>query len=202
MRGLVAVSFVALLAGCASPQRMASLDSMGTMSYGKNSYGHETLEGVRFSYPSAEAAGDALPLCVAKTVQNRAVTLADTTSRVGPYSGMVYNQRSAREAGGGQVISYVSEDKQTVVATGTTGFGERGAVINDEQSLSYTLTVKNTAAGATYEFANLQKAYRDTGAMANEGYQAVGAWSAARPDKAVSTLKTIAESVNGCLASM
>jgi len=202
MRLAVVAGLGMLLAGCASPQRMASLDSMGAMSYGKNSYGHETLEGVRFSYPPAKVAGDALPLCVAKTVENRAVTLSDTTSRVGPYSGMVYNQRSAREAGGGQVISYVSEDKQTVVATGTTPFGERGAVVNDEQSLTFTLTVKNSTSGATYEFAKLQKAYRDTGAMANEGYQDVGAWSAARPDRAVSALKALADKVSGCLASM
>ena len=198
MRIVTAAITIASLAGCQAPVRMTGLDDLGgQIEYGKKSYGLESIEGVKFTYPPNEKSGDALPLCVAQTVENNSVTLEGNATTSGFYS-----WKSSRETGGGQVISYVSDDKKTVVANGTTTFGSKGVFGNSEQYIRYVLSMKSTPESLVASFGKVQRARGSTGSLANQGYEAVGTWKQMQPDQVVTSLKLVSDKIEECLTAL
>ena len=198
MRIVIAAITIASLAGCQAPVRMTGLDDLGgQIEYGNKSYGLESIEGVKFVYAPQDKSGDALPVCVAQTVENNSVTLEGTMT-VGRY----YSWSNERETGGGQVISYVSDDRKTVIANGTVTLGSKGLLTNSEQFIRYTLSMKSTPNGLIASFGKVQRALASTGSMKNQGFEPIGTWKQMHPDQAIKTLKSVSDKIDACLAEL
>lgn len=149
----------------------------------------EAIETVRF--PATEESGNTT-LCVAKIVSNNSVTLQDSSGSFwGPYTGRYYQNNKSFQAGGGDVIIY--QDDRSIVARGVSEYAA-SAFVN--RAVRFTLTVSDNQ----YEFSNIEQAQMNTGVAPNTGYHKIGAWSGADPDKAVSSLKLIAQEIDSCRA--
>lgn len=202
MRKLLVVPLVVALAGCVMAGRAPGLAAYDSASYEQDQYGQEFITAVTFRYPAQpDLSADALPLCIVKTVDNRSVTLSDSSrSWVGPYSGYYYRAGIQREAGGGEVLSFVSSDKREAVATGTTTHRYSFGAAPIERSVRFTLNAKASVSETVFQFDRLEWAQLDTGIAANNGYSRIGAWEKAQPELAAASLKAIADKLNACLS--
>lgn len=199
---LSVLSLAVALSGCVMTGRAPNLATYDTASYEKDQYGQEYMTGLSFKYPApARLKPDALPLCIVKTIDNRSVTLSDSSrSWVGPYSGYYYRMGVQREAGGGEVLSFVSEDKREAVATGTVTHRYTFGMAPIERSVRFTLNAKVGASETMFRFDRLEWAQLDTGVAANNGYDRIGAWEKARPELAAESLKLVADKLSSCLS--
>ncbi|MNR34942.1 hypothetical protein D3C85_1527530 [compost metagenome] len=109
---------------------------------------------------------------------------------------MVENQR---EAGGGGVIVQASKDGRSVVAERVTEYST-SSLIPIQRAVRFTLSAKVGDAGRTFYFSKLEQAQLDTGVASNTGYRKIGVWSGANPDLALSSIRDVAGSINGCLS--
>lgn len=202
IRMLYLVLFVSLLAGCATgqvDQRFASQDGI-ELSQGSNGYPY--FESATFEMPAHSLTGDELPLCVAKTVSNNSVTLHDASgSFVGRYTGNYYQNNNVRESGGGGVISYVSDDKSAVVATGVDKYSFNVSFgIPITRAVRYTLSARSDSAGSVYNFSDITQAQLDTGVLANSGFDPVAAWEGTNPDKVYDLFSGVVRNIEDCLS--
>ena len=194
---------VVLLAGCATRTRTPELAQYQNVKYATNEkWGYEYIEGVEYSYPGASKAGkDALPVCIAQNVQNKAVTLRGNQNS-GFFRGAFWNTGTSDTVGGGSVISYVSDDRNTVVAQGTNIHDTGNVLAPNKDAVSFRLTAKRSPAGTSMAFSNLERASEDSGQMANQGFYKVGSWSGASPTRVLDGLKKTADTINNCLGTL
>lgn len=200
MRVLIAVLMAVALTGCATGARSPALAGMDNVSY-ETERGHDFIKEVTYKFEGPTATkGDALPLCVAKVVRNDSVTLGDKASSFfGAYTGTYYQKNSAREAGGGSVIQYASDDRSQVEAQGVEKY-TFGGLLPIEVAVRYGLSAKVAANARTFVFSGLNQAQLQTGAASNDGFNKVGAWPGARPERAVEAVKKVAVNINDCLS--
>lgn len=197
------VGAVVLLAGCATRTRTPELAQYQNVKYATNEkWGYEYIEGVTYTYPGTSKAGkDALPVCVAQNVQNKAVNLRGNQNS-GFLGGSFWNTGNSETVGGGSVISYVSDDRNSVVAQGT-NIHDTGVILApNKDAVAFRLTAKRSPAGTAMAFSNLERASEDTGSMSNQGYYKVGSWGGASPTRVLDGLKKTADTINGCLSSL
>lgn len=202
MRLAVLVCAALVLGGCASVSQVSpAIQGMENVEIGPGPGGHQYVNKVSYQFDGAVVAGEALPICVVQNVQNRQVTLEDSSSqRFVPYVGVV-SKESAREVGGGQVITYVSEDKQTVLANGATAYQHTSMMLSIDQSVRFSLSAKSSQEGLSVVFTEIDQAQIDTGAIANTGYKKLGAWPAQNPEMAIERLNAIATNIADCVKS-
>lgn len=200
MRILLAAAVSLLMTGCATNVRSPALAGLENVQYELGAHDNEYVKSAAFSYEGQVPDADALPMCVAKVVQNRSVTLKDSSrGYVGAYSGMYYGNQAAREAGGGTVIQYVSDDKKSIVAQGATSYSF-GGLIPIQESVRFGLSAKVTGNARSLIFDRIERAQLNTGAVSNSGFTKVGAWSGARPEMVIKSLRTLADDLNNCLS--
>ncbi|WP_193090531.1 hypothetical protein [Advenella sp. FME57] len=199
----IVLATVVLLAGCATRTRTPELAQYQSVKYATNEkWGYEYIEGVTYDYPGASKAGkDVLPVCIAQNVQNKAVTLRGNQNS-GFLGGTYWNTGNSETVGGGSVISYVSDDRNTVVAQGTNTHDTGVILAPNKDAVAFRLTAKRSTAGTTMAFSNLERASEDTGQMANQGFYKVGSWSGASPTRVLDGLKKTADTINTCIGSL
>ncbi len=147
----------------------------------------EALQSVRF--PANSRGGD-LEFCVAKNVINPAVTFADSAdSFFGAFTGTYYHDTDTTTVGGGSVIQHSSE--KGVIAVGVTSY-ELSALV--KRYVRFQLTATNDQ----YEFDKLEQVQANSGAVPNNGFHPVGAFSGANPKKALESLEEIAKNIDYC----
>lgn len=193
MRILMVVAMVGVLAGCADNVRMPELSQYQADFAPWSS--SELVDSVRFE--KAGPPGD-LPRCIAETVSNQGETLSDSSgSFVGAYTGNYYNVERGTHVGGGSVIEYAAPDGRLVVASGSTRYAVNSLV---SRSVRFKLSVRQADAGRQYQYGSLAQAQLDSGAVANTGYNPIGAWAGANPDLALKALQGVTDEIESCLA--
>ena len=181
--GLAFMLCIVSIAGCGSYDTVP-LDADVTY---EQWHSAQALESVHLD--SAAKGGD-LEMCVAQNVQNKSTTLQDTTgSFYGVYTGTYYQVENSRETGGGDVLLYSRDGN--VVAQGVVDYQASPLVA---RVVRYTLTVSDGG----YEFTNLEQAQTNTGAAVNPGFDKIGAFAGADPDKALSSLRSVASKIDRC----
>jgi len=187
--GLILLATAALaLHGCAvRPETLAA-------------YGDVKLDGnvlTSFTVAHSEPAQlGKLPFCIASNVSNESVVVTDAAnSYVGPYTGNYYQITSKTEIGGGNVLEYVSPDKNDVVAKGTTRYW--AAML--ERAVRYKLTVRDDGVSRTYRFSNVEVAQINSGYWPNSGFQRAPMNPGAGGGHVLKNLKQVAEEVDSCL---
>lgn len=197
----VVLGSAVLMAGCATRERVPELSQYPGVQLEKNEkWGYEYVEGVTYTYPGAAKGGkDALPLCIAQNVQNKGVVLTGSKNAV---LGAAWQTSTQTAVGGGNVISYVSDDKNSVVAEGAISLDAGFTLAPSKDNISFRLNAKRSQAGMTLSFTNLERASSDTGTMANPGFYKIGTWSGANPMRVVSSLKRTADTINGCIGTL
>jgi len=198
---MLAVPLAAGLAGCAMTGRAPELAAFDGARYEMDSHNQEFISGVTFQYPGhAPRRADALPLCAAKTIDNRSVSLSDSSrSFVGPYSGYYYDVKASREAGGGAVLRYVSDDKKEVVADGSARYSFTFGFAPVERAVRFAAAIKLSPAATVVSFDKLEEAQLDTGILSNDGFRRIGAWSGTHSDLALAALQKVADAVVECV---
>jgi len=155
----------------------------------------ELVEGVVFTRPGK---ADDLPECIAATVSNQGETLSDSSgSFVGAYTGNYYNVQRSTNTAGGSVIEYASPDGRSVVASGLTRYNANALVA---RSVRFKLSVKQGESGRIYRYGNLGQAQLNTGSVANNGYNPIGAWAGANPNLALDSLSRLTDNIERCLS--
>lgn len=184
-----------ILAGCSTSGVMPQLSQ-----YNINLepwYSGKAVTSVTFSYPG-DVEGDRLPMCLAQSISNRSVSLEDSSrSFYGAYTGNYYSISSAREAPGGNVLSYVGRDARSAVANGSTSYDASALV---RRAVRFSLFVDINGGRRVMSFTNLEQAQLSTGVAKNTGFNRIGAWSGANPDLAIASLKSLSEQINNCIS--
>ncbi|MBZ5489141.1 hypothetical protein HW452_16600 [Halomonas aquamarina] len=193
--GLVAGS---LLSGCASQQTAMDFSRFGDVQLGQWGGGvnAQAVKSVAFAHPSAgDVDQDKLAACVAENVTNRGVTLSDTAgSHFGTYTGNYYQQSNQHSVGGGSVI--VREGSGNIVAEGITEYSASALV---KRAVRFTMTAQLGESGNVYRFSNLEQAQLNSGAVANSGFDKIGAWQGANPDLALVSLEQLSSNIDNCI---
>lgn len=197
----VVLGAAVLVSGCATRERVPELSQYPGVQLEKNDkWGYEYVEGVTYNYPGAVKGGkDALPLCIAQKVQNKSIVLTGSKNAM---FGAVVQTSTQTAVGGGNVISYVSDDKNTVVAEGSIALDAGFALAPSKDNITFRLNAKRGRAGTALAFSNLERASSDTGTMANQGFYKIGTWSGANPIRILNNLKKTADTINTCLGSL
>lgn len=197
----VALLTAVLLSGCATRERVPELSQYPGVQLEKNDkWGYEYVEGVTYAYSGKTKGGkDALPLCIAQNVQNKSIVLTGSKNAM---LGAVVQTSTQTAVGGGNVISYVSDDKNSVVAEGSIALDAGFVLAPTKDNITFRLNAKRSQAGLSLVFSNLERASSDTGTMANQGFYKIGTWSGADPIKVLNSLKKTADTINTCLSSM
>jgi hypothetical protein len=171
--------------------RLASLEGV---EYETDKYGQQLIKSFAATIP--DAGKEELGVCVAKNVDNKSIALSDgSKSFTGPVTGNYYAVQSVRQVGGGQNILFVSEDRNTFVAQGVSEYS-RGLI---SRSVRFTLTAKRNDKVVNLVFEPIEQAQLNTGAIANTGYNKVGAWDAAGPYEAIESLNNVVKALENCL---
>lgn len=199
---LIVLGVAVLLAGC-STKRIAELDTYPGLQLAKNEkWGYEYIERVTYNYPGASKTGkDALPVCIAQNIQNKAVTLRGNQNSAF-IGGAFWNTSTSDTVGGGSVINYVSDDRSTVIADGTTFIDIGNILAPNKDAVTFRLTAKRAPTGTSLVFSNLERATTESGNMANPGFNKIGVWSGARPLPVLGSLKKTADTINNCLGTL
>ncbi len=166
----VVLGAAVLLAGC-STKRIAELDSYPGLQLAKNEkWGYEYIEGVTYNYLGTQKGGkDALPVCVAQNVHNKSVTLRGAQGSTF-FGGAFLNTSQTSVVGGGNVISYVSDDRNTVIADGTTFIDIGNVLAPNKDAITFRLTAKRGQSGTSLAFSNLERAISESVKLAITGF--------------------------------
>lgn len=181
--------------GCATQSASLDLSRFGNVE--KEPWeSREAIKSVEFTLASSvDVEQDRLAMCVAENVTNRSVTLSDNAgSHFGAVTGTYYNQSNQQSVAGGQTI--IREGEGKIVAEGLIEYSASTFVNN---ALRFTLIINTGDSNNSYRFANLQRAQLGTGTLANTGFGKIGAWPAAKPEKAIQSLESLAVQINSCL---
>lgn len=195
-------SFLAsTLAACATNPVDPDLYKYGEIKLTTSPQGYQIISGVGHKYKTRTKISDTLPLCIAQIIENRGVILQDSETNVGPVYGTLIRNNKSLSISGGNVITYVSDDKKTVIARGAEDYQTGLSAIPIKRNIRYTMTAKIESEVLDIFFNKLEWAQLDTGGIRNDGYSPLGAWSGAQSDKALIALKNVAEKLNDCVAS-
>lgn len=195
--GIVAV----LLTACASLNAVdpeVASDPRVKLRQGPN--GYQYLDSFSMSFEASTGKSiDALPVCVARSVQNRGVTVSETSAHVGSYTGKTYWSSSTSNIAGGEVLKYVSDDRASVSAEGSVVYSIGSAFAPIDRSVRFALNATKSAQLLTLQFTKLEQVQIQSAGAAS-GYTPAGAWSGADPEKVISALASIGENINACLS--
>ncbi|WP_346839803.1 hypothetical protein [Microbulbifer sp. SAOS-129_SWC] len=159
-------------------------------------YNQQFIDTVRFEEPIEVHRSPAR--CVAEYVNNRAVTLSDSSSSfVGAFTGNYYQVNNSTESAGGQVLKY--SDEKEVVAQGRETYTTTLLGVPIGNAVEFKLLVELGEGVVRLKFSDVQHAQLDTGGAANSGFGPVGAWRGAGPVDAYHVMEGVANKVMGCI---
>lgn len=184
----------AALAGCATvtmPQNVTTRPANGSQNY---------IDSVDFSFNTATPLSfNQLKLCVAESVNNRAVQLHDAAgSFFGPASGHYYQTDHSQTVQGGDIFKYADPSMATLIATGTADGGSAALGITRD-IIKYDLKASVRGPRVGLVFTDIARAQQSTGSVANNGFNPVGTWSGANPMQSFTALQGIANNIKSCL---
>lgn len=141
----------------------------------------------------------ALQLCVAQNVSNQGYTLTgDASGWIGPATGAYYrNDRQQHVAGSTNIFKFVDEHNATLVAMGTTS-STQGGLLPATDIIKYELVVKVEGNHIGLVFTNITRAWKNTGAASNDGFEPVGVWQGTRADNVYRGLELVAGRIRAC----
>lgn len=201
MKLLFPLAATLLVTACATTEVAPNLDKFGDVKFVTSPQGYQMLGGVGYKFSIKEAKADVLPLCVAQVVENREVNLTGVETVTSYIPGVFRSDSKSVMVGGGQTITYVSDDRKTVIAKGVEPYVVGASFMPVERSIRYALTAKLSGELLSLSFDKLEYAQLSTGSIKNDGYKQLGAWPAAQPEKALASIKKVAENLNNCIVS-
>jgi len=198
MKGvLIATVLTVFLSGCVSQERAAFLNNTPGVELGHKD-GYEYLKGYSVTFPSqGKYELDSLKSCVIKNITNNEVQLSDgSRSFTGAYTGNYYNITSKSQINGSEVIK--TDTSSGLIFAGNGSYLTDG-VLAVKRVVRFVGEIKQKDGKTLFEFANIQQAQTDSGAIPNSGFYDVASFSAASPDKVIGVLRESASNINSCL---
>lgn len=197
---LAMLASTSVLAGCVGvdqSQPMWQTIAPGTPGVETSGSGDYTLlESVSFE-STTTFNKDAVAGCIAENVRNNDHTLQSTSSYVGPATGRLYNLDHTKEVGGGNLLEYVGEDR--VIASGNLTYTFTSGFVPINDIVRFTLAVKETESGTSYQFRNLERAQQDTGVVANAGYGKIYMKAGGRSQLIYDNLSGLQRKIDSCV---
>lgn len=199
MQKFLVVMFVVLfVSGCAQTTIDSSLSEVDSVSLKDIGYGHSAIDSYTVTR-SGHYSADNIKICLANSISNSGVTLTDSAnSYVGAYSGHYYQRTTTTSVQGSNTV--IAETKDKIVATGMGNY-YTGGLLSILRYVRYIVTVSSTENSTKYVFTQIEQAAQNTGALANNGFGAAGAWSGADPMKVINTLDGEVDKITKCLAN-
>lgn len=143
-----------------------------------------------------------LKVCIARSISNDDVQLSDSSaSFYGAYTGKYYNVDKSTVSRGGEVVSASSSTDTAIVANGTTSYFYNAGLMNVERVVRFTVDIMPVKAGPQFTFSNLKQAQKNTGTVANTGFNPIGSWEGAGPYQTVQALDKVAADISACAKS-
>lgn len=140
---------------------------------------------------------DGVAGCIAENVQNNEHTLKSSSSYVGPATGRLYNFEHTEEVAGGNLLEYVGDDR--VVASGSLTYTFTSGFVPISDIVRFTLAVKETGSGTSYQFKNLGRAQQDTGTLANTGFGKIHMKPGGRSQLIYDNLAGLQRKIDACI---
>lgn len=194
------VAGATLLTGCIGidqSQPMWQALAAGTPGVETSGSGDYTLlDAVSFE-SSAAFEKDKVAGCIAENVQNNGHTLKSTSNYVGPATGRLYNFDHTKEAAGGSLLEYVGEDR--VIASGNLTYTFSSGFVPISDIVRFTLAVKDSGTGISYQFKNLERAQQDTGVVANGGFAKIYMKAGGRSQLIYDNLSGLQRKIDSCI---
>lgn len=195
---LLAAGASALLAGCAMDPVAPGLAQKEGVVITSGANGQQYFDGLSVSRPPVKSDKDHTATCLLTSLNNEQVTLQSSVgSFVGAYTGNYYATSQTSQAGGGQIIQYLSDDGQKAVAEGMV---RTKGVLGTEYAVRFKLNASLTDTESNYTVSGVRFAQLDTGLAANDGFNPMGAWSGASPEPAYDAISTAVTSLHQCLS--
>lgn len=198
---IAALATITMLGGCAAiGTRTAdpAIANLPTVTMG-TAPGGPYIEQVDFSF-DVGAVEKPLPLCIAQNVNNRAANVSGETYRyTSPYTGITYSDQDTSSVGGGEVLSYVSEDEKSVVARGTTEYAYTFALTRVENVVLFSLNADLEDSHLNLSFKDLAQASKQSVGEAPGRQRKLWAWEAAGAQQAYASIEEVAEDLRDCL---
>jgi hypothetical protein len=196
---LLLLSLCVLATSCASVAPSRSLTGYENVELKPWVYGAQAVSGVTFSYPSPATARNELGYCVAQHVSNRQVDVKDQSqSFFGSYTGNYYRVERSQSVDGGEAIMYASKDGSSIVAQGSAVY-QLASMVPVDKAVRFNLALENKGGSTRYVFSSIEVAQLNTGIVANNGFQPLGAHKEAGPELALDALKSISEKIQACI---
>lgn len=187
-----------LLSGCAVDSVSTALSEREGVVLKSTPSGIQFFDGINLNRPAVTVNKDTMSMCLLSSLSNDTITLKSSAgSFVGAYTGNYYQANQQREAGGGQVIKYVSDDGDKAAANGLV---KSSALWGIETAVRFQLQLYVDAGKTSYNVSNIQQAQINTGTATNDGFDSIGAWSGSSPDKAYDSIVSAIDSLQQCLA--
>ncbi|MHA3097749.1 hypothetical protein [Acinetobacter brisouii] len=142
---------------------------------------------------------DKLKICGVDTFSNNTVTLNDTSgSFVGAYTGIYYQKNNTQVVNGSNSIKYIDDKNHMVVFTGNVRTKPQvGGFVID--IIQYDVKIWDEQGKTRLVFQNILRAQKDSGAVANNGFNPIGTWSGSRAPVAIEALHGLAEKFKSCV---
>lgn len=192
---------ITTLAGCAingtgtADPALSNLDGVTLGSDGTNQF----VEQVEFVY-GTDGAEKPLPLCIAQNVTNRSTSVTgETSSYLSPITGNRYSTQGTNDIGGGEALSYISQDEKSVVANGNTSYTFKSGFVPIKRTVRFSLNAEQSENNLILSFDNLEQVQNDAGAAPLGGYHGLGAWQGGGGVMAYGALEEVARGVRDCL---
>ncbi|MGP7732968.1 hypothetical protein [Oceanimonas smirnovii] len=193
-----AIAACAVLAGCAMNPVSPGLAQKEGVVITSGANGHQYFEGFTVTRPSVATEKDLTATCLLTSLNNEQVTLQSSVgSFVGAYTGNYYETSQSREAGGGQVIQYLSDDGGKAVAQGMV---RSTGVLGVDYAIRFSLNAALGANESKYSVTGVRFAQLDTGLTANDGFNPMGAWGGASPEPAYDAISAAVTKLHECLS--
>lgn len=198
-RVIVGLALVGMLSGCSMVNQVRDprLNSVQGVTI-ENNGSYEVLKSYQ-KVIDGNINPSKLKVCIARSISNDDVQLSDSSeSFYGAYSGKYYNVDKSTVSRGGDVVSFSASTEAAIVANGTTSYFYNAGLMNVERVVRFTLDIMPVNSGPQFTFSNLKQAQKNTGTVANNGFNPIGSWEGAGPYQTLEALDKVAAEISAC----
>lgn len=196
---IVALSLIGTLAGCSmvNQVRDSRLNSVQGVTI-ENNGSYEVLKSYQ-KVIDENINPSKLKVCIARSISNDDIQLSDSSaSFYGAYTGRYYHVDKSTVSRGGEVVSSSASTEAATVANGTTSYFYNTGLGGVERVVRFTVDIMPTNVGPQFTFSNLKQAQKNTGTIANDGFNPIGSWEGAGPYQTLQALDKVAAEISTC----
>ena len=160
---------------------------------------NRVIDKIDYSFSTAKPVDFArIKLCIAESVTNDEVRLADQAGSFVGSSGTYYRTHNNSTVQGGDIFKYVDEASKSLIARGSIRRrGGLGGLLG--LAIRYDLEISASDAGVTMRMLHLEQAMENTGSARNDGFMPIGVWAGSMYKKNIVALDQQAVLIRSCI---